>query len=71
MTKKLDGRANNGGKREGAGRKMLGADKMCQFTILLKPDQAAWFKVNRINALREVIQMVIEKEKRLKNNCLF
>jgi hypothetical protein len=57
-----DKRKNNGGQRDGAGRKRLGADKMLQFSVMLTPEQAVWFKNNGVNALRELIQETIKNE---------
>ncbi len=57
-----DKRKNNGGQRDGAGRKRLGADKMLQFSVMLTPAQAVWFKKSGVNALRELIQERIENE---------
>ena len=55
-----DKRKNNGG-HSTAGRKSLGADKMRQFSVKLTPWQAAWFKANGINALRELIEKAINE----------
>ena len=55
-----DKRKNNGGHKT-AGRKNLGADKMLQFTVLLKPRQAVWFKTNGVKALRELIEKAINE----------
>jgi hypothetical protein len=35
---------------------------MCQFSVMLTPAQAVWFKKSGVNALRELIQERIENE---------
>ena len=55
-----DKRKNNGGHKT-AGRKSIGADKMRQFSVTLKPAHAAWFKENGVKALRELIEKAINE----------
>ena len=58
MTEK---RKNHGGKRDGAGRKNIGADKMRQFSVTLTPAHSVWFKENGIKALRELIEKAMNE----------